>query len=35
MVPHTSFLICGNPRSGTSLLCEALKSTRVAGRPEE
>jgi LPS sulfotransferase NodH len=32
-VPHTSYLICATPRSGSSLLCEALKLTRVAGKP--
>ncbi len=32
---HTSYLICSTPRTGSSLLCDALTDTRVAGRPEE
>lgn len=35
MQPHTSYLVCGTPRSGSSLLCEALINTGVAGQPEE
>jgi LPS sulfotransferase NodH len=35
MRPHTSYLICATPRSGSFLLCEALKNTGIAGRPEE
>jgi LPS sulfotransferase NodH len=35
MRPHTSYLICATPRSGSSLLCEALRNTGKAGRPEE
>ncbi|MBE9506501.1 MAG: hypothetical protein IMY86_00490, partial [Chloroflexi bacterium] len=35
MRPHTSYLICATNRSGSSLLCEALKNTGIAGRPEE
>ena len=35
MRPHTSYLVCGTPRSGSSLLCEALVNTGVAGKPEE
>jgi LPS sulfotransferase NodH len=31
----TVYLICATPRSGSTLLCEALKATGVAGRPEE
>lgn len=31
----TSYLVCATPRSGSTLLCEALKGTGVAGRPEE
>jgi LPS sulfotransferase NodH len=31
----TSYLVCATPRSGSTLLVEALKSTGVAGRPEE
>jgi LPS sulfotransferase NodH len=30
-----SYLICSTPRSGSTLLCEALGATGVAGRPEE
>jgi trehalose 2-sulfotransferase len=33
--PKTSYLVCGTPRSGTSLLCGLLAGTGVAGRPEE
>jgi trehalose 2-sulfotransferase len=35
MQPHTSYLVCGTPRSGSSLLCEALSNTGIAGQPEE
>ncbi len=35
MQPHTSYLVCGTPRSGSSLLCEALANTGIAGQPEE
>ena len=35
MWPHTSYLICATNRSGSFLLCEALKNTGIAGRPEE
>ena len=35
MQPHTSYLVCGTPRSGSSLLCEALANTGIAGNPEE
>ncbi|MGZ5376146.1 MAG: Stf0 family sulfotransferase, partial [Solirubrobacterales bacterium] len=35
MKPARSYLVCATPRSGSTLLCEALKSTGVAGRPEE
>jgi LPS sulfotransferase NodH len=35
MQPHTSYLICATPRSGSTLLCEALKNSGLAGRPEE
>src|SRR5688500_8623702 len=31
----TAYLVCATPRSGSTLLCEALKATGVAGRPEE
>jgi trehalose 2-sulfotransferase len=35
MVPNRSYLICSTPRTGSSLLCDALTATGVAGRPEE
>jgi LPS sulfotransferase NodH len=35
LYPHTSYLICATPRSGSFLLCEALKSTGVVGKPGE
>ncbi len=35
MLLHTSYLICTTPRSGSTLLCEALTNTGIAGRPEE
>ena len=30
-----SYVVCATPRSGSTLLCEGLKATGVAGRPEE
>src|SRR3954468_20227873 len=30
-----SYLVCATQRSGSTLLCESLGSTGVAGRPEE
>jgi trehalose 2-sulfotransferase len=33
--PRVSYLICSTPRSGSTLLCEAMISTGLAGRPEE
>src|SRR3954466_9998090 len=33
--PENSYLVCGTPRSGSTLVCECLKATGVAGRPEE
>ena len=30
----TSYLLCGTPRTGSTLLCGLLSSTGVAGRPE-
>ncbi len=30
-----SYLICTTPRSGSNFLCEALRGTGVAGRPDE
>jgi trehalose 2-sulfotransferase len=35
MQPTLSYLICTTPRSGSTLLCEALENTGIAGRPEE
>ncbi len=35
MQPHTSYIICATPRNGSTLLCEALKNTGLAGQPEE
>ena len=29
-----SYIICSTPRSGSTLLCDLLKSTQVAGRPD-
>jgi LPS sulfotransferase NodH len=31
----SSYLVCATPRSGSTLLCEALESTGLAGRPRE
>jgi LPS sulfotransferase NodH len=33
--PQRSYLVCATPRSGSTLVCQALKETGVAGRPEE
>jgi LPS sulfotransferase NodH len=33
--PSISYLVCATQRSGSTLLCELLKGTGVAGRPEE
>ncbi len=35
MQPHTSYLVCATPRSGSTLLCEALTNTQQAGYPAE
>ncbi len=35
MTPERSYLVCATPRSGSTLVCQALKGTGVAGRPEE
>ncbi|GAC1472767.1 MAG: Stf0 family sulphotransferase [Chloroflexota bacterium] len=35
MKPRLSYLISGTARSGTSLLCDGLSCSGVAGRPEE
>lgn len=34
-LPERSLLICGNQRSGTTMLCRALADTGVCGRPDE
>jgi len=33
--PARSYLVCATPRSGSTLVCKALRDTGVAGRPEE
>lgn len=33
--PQRSYFVCATPRSGSTLLCEGLKRTGVAGRPAE
>ena len=33
--PRLSYLICTTPRSGSTLLCELLEGTGIAGRPDE
>lgn len=33
--PERSYLVCSTPRSGSTLVCQALAQTGVAGRPEE
>ena len=35
MRPKLSYLICATPRSGSTLLCDALAGTGISGRPEE
>ena len=35
MKPHTSLIVCATPRTGSSLLCDALRNTGLAGRPDE
>lgn len=35
MPVRTSYLVCATPRSGSSLLCEVLDSTNLAGHPQE
>lgn len=35
MQPWCSYLICATPRCGSSLLCDALDNTGVAGHPDE
>jgi trehalose 2-sulfotransferase len=34
-VPTISYLICATPRCGSTLVCDALEATGVAGRPRE
>ena len=33
-LPLNAYLLCGTPRTGSTLLCGLLQSTNVAGRPE-
>jgi LPS sulfotransferase NodH len=33
--PRRSYLVCATPRSGSTLLCEALEANGIAGRPRE
>jgi len=33
--PHTSYIVCSTPRSGSTLLCETLDRTKLAGLPRE
>jgi LPS sulfotransferase NodH len=35
VAPRRSYLVCATPRSGSTLLCETLEQTGVAGRPRE
>jgi|SRR5579875_19530 len=35
MEPRLSYLICATPRSGSSLLCETLDASQIAGHPQE
>ncbi len=35
VAPQASYLICATPRSGSTLLCDALDSTGIAGHPAE
>jgi LPS sulfotransferase NodH len=35
VTPTRSYLVCATPRSGSTLLCETLERTGVAGRPRE
>jgi|tagenome__1003787_1003787.scaffolds.fasta_scaffold20902019_2 LPS sulfotransferase NodH len=34
-VVRSAYVVCATPRSGSTLLCELLASTAVAGRPQE
>src|SRR3712207_3129614 len=33
--PRRAYLVCATPRSGSTLLCETLTATGIAGRPAE
>ena len=33
--PHVSYIVCSMPRSGSSLLCDVLAGTELAGAPTE
>jgi LPS sulfotransferase NodH len=33
--PRAAYLLCATPRSGSTLLCDLLDATRVAGHPDE
>jgi trehalose 2-sulfotransferase len=35
VVPERSYLVCATPRSGSTLLCNSLEATGLAGRPRE
>jgi len=35
MQPNTSYIVCFTPRCGSTLLCETLYNTGVAGQPDE
>jgi LPS sulfotransferase NodH len=35
LVPERCYLVCATPRSGSTLLCNSLDATGVAGRPRE
>ena len=35
VIPIMSYLICATPRSGSTLLCDALERTGIAGSPAE
>ena len=35
MTPERAYIVCATPRSGSTLVCQALRQTGVAGRPEE
>jgi LPS sulfotransferase NodH len=35
IAPRVAYLVCATPRSGSTLMCEMLARTGVAGRPQE